>query len=100
MDEVIIGDNVMISPEVMILTGNHDFSDKNKLLIEQKIITKPVKIGNDVWIGARALILPGVEVGERSIIAAGSIVTKDIPSNVIVGGNPARIIKNLDNEEF
>ncbi len=95
MDKVTIGDNVMIGPELMLLTGNHGYEDETKLLIDQKIITKPIEIGNDVWIAARVIILPGVNVGNRVIIAAGSVVTKNIPSNVIVGGNPAKIIKTL-----
>lgn len=96
MDKITIGDNVMIGPELMILTGNHGYDDKNKLLFEQKIITKPVSIGNDVWLGARVTILPGVTIGNRVIVAAGSVVVKDIPSNCIVGGNPAKFIKKLD----
>ncbi|MFY4788436.1 acyltransferase [Aliarcobacter butzleri] len=96
MDKITIGDNVMIGPELMILTGNHGYDDKNRLLLEQKIITKPVSIGNDVWLGARVTILPGVRIGNRVIVAAGSVVVKDIPSNCIVGGNPAKFIKELE----
>lgn len=96
MDKITIGDNVMIGPELMILTGNHGYDDKNKPLYEQKIITKPVSIGNDVWLGARVTILPGVSIGDRVIVAAGSVVVKDIPPNCIVGGNPAKFIKELE----
>jgi maltose O-acetyltransferase len=96
MDRISIGNNVMIGPELMILTGNHGYDDKNKLLYQQKIITKPVSIGNDVWLGARVTILPGVNIGNRVIVAAGSVVVKDIPSNCIVGGNPAKFIKELE----
>jgi maltose O-acetyltransferase len=95
VDNIIIGNNVMIAPEVMILTGGHDFNDKSKLLINQKIVKKPVIIEDDVWIGARVLILPGVTISKRSIVAAGSVVTKDVQSNCIVGGNPAKVIKSI-----
>ena len=62
---------------------------------EKNIKTAPVEIGDDVWIGAHCLILKGVHIGPRSIIAAGSVVTKDIPSDVIAGGNPCKVIKSL-----
>lgn len=61
------------------------------------IIAKPIKIGNRVWIGIAATVMPGVTVGDNSIIAAGAVVTKDVPTNCIVAGVPAKIIKNLDN---
>ena len=95
MEDVNIGNDVMIGPDVMILTGGHDYSDPNLRLIDQQVIAAPVTIGNDVWIGARVLILPGVTIGSRSIVGAGSVVTKDIPSHSIVAGNPARIIKTF-----
>ena len=60
-------------------------------------IAKPIKIGNRVWIGIAATVMPGVTVGDNSIIAAGAVVTKDVPTNCIVAGVPAKIIKNLDN---
>lgn len=91
------GENVNIAQGVRFGKGfnisignNSGIGERSYLVAMNEII-----IGNDVWIGARVLILPGVEVGERSIIAAGSIVTKDIPSNVIVGGNPAKIIRRF-----
>lgn len=58
--------------------------------------SKPVKIGNDVWIGGRAVILPGVTIGENSVIGAGSVVTRDIPANVVAVGNPCRVIKTVE----
>lgn len=90
--QVKIGDNVLMGPDIMIFTANHSI-EKSKLINEQGYIVKDVKIENDVWIGARSIILPGVTVGQGSIIAAGSIVTKDIDEYSIVGGNPARFIK-------
>lgn len=95
MSEVSIGRDVMIGPQVMILTGGHDFSEPTRKLIDQKITTAPVIIGDDVWIGARALILPGVVIGSRSIIAAGSVVTKEVLPHTIVAGNPARFIRKI-----
>ncbi|NCS32003.1 acyltransferase [bacterium] len=95
MNDVCIGNNVMIGPELMILTGGHDFTNPDLRLIDQKILTAPVVICDDVWIGARVLLLPGVEVGTRSIVGAGSVVTRDAPSNAIVAGNPAKVIKQI-----
>lgn len=95
MDEICIGDDVMIAPEVMILTGGHGYEDRKLLLREQKIITAPVIIGNDCWIGSRAILLPGVSLCDRVVIAAGSVVTKPIFESGIYGGNPARKIKEL-----
>ena len=86
---VTIEDGVMIGPQVTLLTTNHDFDDHNVL------ICKPVHIGKNAWIGARATILPGVTVGENSIVAGGAVVTKDVEANVIVGGNPAKVLKRL-----
>ncbi|NQX55206.1 acyltransferase [Pedobacter panaciterrae] len=87
--ELLILENVLISEGVNIMTHDHGYDPRSK---PNK---RPLTIESNVWIGAHSIILPQVDfIGENSIIAAGSIVTKDIPSNVIVGGNPARIIKN------
>ncbi|WNC72338.1 sugar O-acetyltransferase [Thalassotalea psychrophila] len=88
--KVTIGDNVFIGPAVQIYTSTHpkDASLRRKFFES----AKEVKIGADVWIGGGAIILPGVTVGDRSIIGAGSVVTKDIPADVSVAGNPAKII--------
>ena len=90
---IYLGDRVQIGPHVTIVTDNHDFANRNVL------ICKPVKIGNGVWIGANVTILPGVTVGENAVIAAGAVVTTDVPANSIVGGNPARVIRMLKNDE-
>lgn len=95
-----IGNYVMMGPEVMIYTSNHNFSEKDRPMIMQgNSKMAPVVIEDDVWIGARAVILPGVTVHKGSIIAAGSIVTKDVQAYSIVGGNPAKLIKmRFENE--
>jgi len=90
-----IGDHVMMGPEVLMLTQNHDFSRTDIPMDQQgHQPEKPIIIGNDVWIGARAVILPGVHVGNGAIIGAAAVVAKDIPAWAIVVGNPARVIKS------
>lgn len=88
-----IGDNVMMGPEVVILTSNHSHSRIDIPMVEQGFDHKPVYIGNDVWIGTRAIILPGVKIGNGVIIGAGAVVTKDVPDFAIVGGVPAKVVK-------
>lgn len=84
-----IGNNVLIGHSVVIASLNHDFERKNRL----SMYAKKVKIGNDVWIGSNATILPGVNINDGAIVAAGAVVTKDVPENAVVAGNPAKIIK-------
>ena len=72
-----------------------NFEDKEKRIDEQGITTKPIIIGDDVWIGANAVILPGVTIGKHCVVAAGAVVTKDVPDNTIVGGVPAKEIKKI-----
>lgn len=91
-DKINIGNYVHISPYVIINTGGLDYTKK---MAERKHITKPVNIEDGVWIGAGAIINPGVNVGKNSVIAAGAVVTKDVPANVIVAGIPAKIIKEI-----
>ena len=88
-----LGDRVQIGPHVTIVTDNHDFENRNVLRC------KPVHIESGVWIGANVTILPGVTIGENAIVAAGAVVTKDVPANSIVGGNPAKVIRMLKNDE-
>lgn len=93
--KVIIGDNVMMGPEVFIYTGNHNFSDISRPMNQQGFSEeKPVVIGDDVWIGSRVTILPGVIIGNGVVIGASSIVTKDIEDYAIVAGNPAKKVKS------
>lgn len=94
-----IGNDVMMGPDVIILTHNHSFDDLSMPMWKQGSSTKKVTIGNDVWIGTRVIILSGIKIGNGVIVAAGSIVTKDIPDFAIVGGNPARIIKYRSDEK-
>ena len=91
---VTIGSDVMMGPECMIFTNNHGMERRDIPMWKQKSSAlQPVTIGNDVWIGARVIILPGVHVGDGAVIGAGSIVTKDVPSFGIVAGNPAHLIR-------
>ena len=90
--EVEIGDNVMIGPDVIIYTQNHAFKCKDVLIIDQNYSSpQKVTIGNDVWIGRRVIILPGVHIGNGAVIGAGAVVAKDIPEYAIAVGNPVVI---------
>lgn len=91
-----IGDNVSIGHGTDILTFNHQWYDSSKPIKYNDIVKKSVTIGNDSWIGVGTKIMAGVNIGERTIIAAGAVVTKDVKPNTMVGGCPARLIKNLD----
>ena len=92
---VCIGNHVNLAQGIMVTALNHNFEDKTKRIDEQGITTKPVIIGDDVWIGANAVILPGVTIGKHCVVAAGAVVTKDVPDNTIVGGVPAKEIKKI-----
>jgi maltose O-acetyltransferase len=92
MAEVRIGDNCMIGPNVGIYTAGHSIEPKDRNKSGYAI---PITIGNDVWIGGSCVILPGTNIGDNSIIAAGSVVTKNVPTNTIVAGNPAKILKKI-----
>jgi maltose O-acetyltransferase len=89
--EIQIGDNCMIAPGVHIYTATHPLNSEERISGAEYGI--PVKIGHNVWIGGGAIINPGVSIGDNVVIASGAIVTKNVPDNVVVGGNPARIIK-------
>lgn len=89
-----LGNDVMMGPEVVFISYNHEVSDLEAPMRQQGASeSRPIVVGNDVWIGMRAMVMPGVRIGDHAIIAAGSIVTKDVPEWAIVGGNPAKIIK-------
>lgn len=93
---IYIDDEVFIGPKVNLITINHDINPFNR----NTTICKPIHIEKRVWIGVTATILPGVRIGENSIIGANAVVTKDVPSNTIVGGNPAKVIKTIDVEQY
>ncbi|GCE51246.1 maltose O-acetyltransferase [Thermosporothrix hazakensis] len=94
---VTIGKNCMLGPGVHIYTATHPVEAHER--IKGLEYGKPVTIGDNVWIGGRAIIMPGVTIGDNAVIAAGAVVTKDVPGNVVVGGNPAKIIKRLSGDE-
>lgn len=96
--EIRIGDNCFIAPGVHIYTATHPLNPTERISgVEYGL---PVKIGDNVWIGGRAIINPGVTIGNNVVIASGAVVTRDVPDNVVVGGNPAKIMKQiLDNPQ-
>ena len=88
-----IGDNVLIAPNVIICTASHPLDYR---LRDQGLeYALPIRIGNSVWIGAGAIILPGVTIGDHAVIGAGAIVNRDIPANCVAVGNPARVIRTI-----
>ncbi len=93
---VSIGSNTLFGPSVQIYTATHPISAVERRKGRES--AQPIAIGSDVWVGGGAIICPGVTVGDRSIIGAGSVVTRDVPSDSIVAGNPARVIRALPPE--
>lgn len=93
---VTIGDHVMIGPNTMISAVGHPLSPKKRR--NYAAFAKPVTIGNDVWIGGNCTILPGVKIGNNVVVAAGAVITKDVPDNSLVGGVPAKVIRTLEND--
>src|SRR3954453_10950510 len=91
--QVTIGNNVLFAPSVQIYTATHPINaaERRKWLES----AKPISIGSDVWVGGGAIICPGVTIGDRTVIGAGSVVTRDIPPDVIAAGNPARVIRGV-----
>ena len=88
---ITIEDDVLIGPKVSLVTENHPLDPKER----KGLIAKPIIIKKNAWIGANATILPGVTIGENAVVAAGAVVSKDVPDNTIVGGIPAKFIKNV-----
>ncbi|KDA04887.1 acetyltransferase [Microbacterium sp. CH12i] len=94
--DLIIGDGVSIGMNALIVTGSHEVGSAVKRAGE--LTRGPVQIGDGAWIGAGAVVLPGVTIGNGSIIGAGSVVMKDVAANTVVMGNPARLVRRLDND--
>lgn len=92
---VTIGSHVNLAQGITVTALNHSFEDPEKRIDEQGVSTTPVVIEDDIWIGANAVILPGVTIGHHSVVAAGAIVTKDVPPHSLVAGVPAKIIKQI-----
>lgn len=90
-----IGNHVNLAQGITVTALNHNFADPDKRIDEQGVSTTPVTIGDDIWIGANAAILPGVSIGDHSVVAAGAVVTKEVPPHSLVAGVPARIIKKI-----
>ena len=95
--EVLIGDNVMLAPNVSIYTAGHplDATKRN----EGWEYAIPVSIGNNIWIGGNTVINPGISIGDNTVIGSGSVLTKDIPKNVIAAGNPCKVIREITEED-
>jgi acetyltransferase-like isoleucine patch superfamily enzyme len=93
-ERIIIGNNVMIAAGVRMITRKHGFADLQIPMTEQGYTNAPIFIEDNVWIGFNAILLPGIRVGEGSIIGAGAIVTRDVEDHTIVGGIPARLIRH------
>ena len=92
--KIVLGDNVLMGPGVKIFSSNYTTTDTEVPMILQPFVEKDIVIGNDVWLGANTIVVAGVKIGDGSIIAAGSVVTKDIPGYVVAGGIPAKPIKS------
>jgi maltose O-acetyltransferase len=92
--EVTIGDNVVMGPDVVIMTNAHRFDEPGTpIRLQGAQSTRPVSLGNDVWLGTRVIILPGVCVGDGAVVGAGSVVTRDVPAYAVVAGVPARVLR-------
>lgn len=96
--DIFVGDNVMFAPNVTITTGTHPI---HPILRSKKAqYNLPVHIGNNVWIGAGVTILPGVKIGDNTVIGAGSVVTKDIPANVVAIGSPCKVFRDINENDM
>ena len=95
-----MGNNIKMGPQVFIWTWNHNYYAPEALPYDRVCIEGPVTINDNVWVGAKATIIPGVTIGEGAVIAMGAVVTKDVPPCAVVGGNPAKILKYRDIEVY
>lgn len=96
---IVIEDDVLMGSGIHFYTNNHEFSDPTRPIAEQGYpepkLTDSISVGRGCWIGANAILLPGVVIGENSVVAAGSVVTRSVPPGALVAGNPARIVRKL-----
>lgn len=99
-DKIEIGENTAIAYQVLILTSATPGGPHNSLFNIYKRKKKPVKIGHDCWVGAKAVIFPGVKIGNYCVVAAGAVVTRDVPDYCVVGGVPAKVIKRLNPKDL
>ena len=97
---ITIGNNVSFGPEVVIWSVNHNFHCPETLPYDDTATEKAVTIEDNVWVGARVCIVPGVTIGEGAVVAMGAVVTKDVPPCAVVGGNPAKVLKYRDVERY
>lgn len=100
--DIRIGDFTLVAPNVMFITAGHPVAPEERILLDENgnlkegiAINKPITVGRHCWIGAGAIILGGVSIGDGTTIAAGSVVTKSMPERVVAGGNPARVIREI-----
>lgn len=91
--DIYVGDGVLFGPNVVVAVAGHPVDPDLRRKVAQ--FNLPVHIGNNVWIGAGAIILPGIAIGDNSVIGAGSVVTKDVPTNVVAVGNPCRVLREI-----
>ena len=96
--DIFVGNNVMFAPNVVIASATHPIHPE--LRRKQAQYNLPIHIGNNVWIGAGAVVLPGIKIGDNTVIGAGSVVTKDIPSNVVAIGNPCRVLREINENDM
>ena len=91
-NKVIFGDNVQIGPNCGFYISGHPLDKETRKELE---FAKPIKVGNNVWFGGNVCVMPGITIGDNTVIGAGSVVTKDIPANVVAVGNPCKVIKKV-----
>lgn len=91
VDRVCVGSRVVVSPDAFLCTASHDISSPNF-----ELVTAPVLLGDDCWVSSRAIVMPGRKIGAGAVVAAGAVVTKDVPEWTVVGGNPAKFLKKRE----
>lgn len=98
--ELIIGNNFHSGPDIRILTRNHNYDNGDSIPYDDTYVRSPVKIGNNVWLGAGVTVIPGVSIGEGAIVQAGSTVVDNVPCGAIVGGHPAKQFSERDMDHY